>query len=421
MNDSGNKVLVIDPGGCRAALLIVRSLERRNVKTSIMVDEQARSISRFSRWRPESFLGPSPVNDAKGYFAALLKHVKAKRYFAILPVTDPALLPISEHREQLKPSKVVLPSHDSVLTALDKFRTIKLAEEIGIPTPKTFQVKDMDDIVKISKKIRYPVAVKPRRSYAWGENGQAFFLRPFYVNNSVELVSTYEKVAEKSPSPIVQEFVPGSNISVAFLFDHGEPKAVCFIGVKRTIPVRGGNSVLRESIPPVPMLYAFARELLESLCWHGVAEVEFKIDNRDSTPKLMEINPRVWGSMNVAIKSGVDFPYLLYLLAKGESIDPIFKYKIGVKYRWLNADLQNLISTVRGEQRLVNTENRGRFSSILDFVKFYESNMHYDGFALSDPRPFFMDEFISVYDVVERFFLKKVCGIQSQQAAKYLR
>ena len=111
------------------------------------------------------------------------------------------------------------------------------------------------------------------------------------MNNSVELVSTYEKVAEKSPSPIVQEFVPGSNISVAFLFDHGEPKAVCFIGVKRTIPVRGGNSVLRESIPPVPMLYAFARELLESLCWHGVAEVEFKIDNRDSTPKLMEINP----------------------------------------------------------------------------------------------------------------------------------
>ncbi|MHA2060674.1 MAG: carboxylate--amine ligase [Candidatus Sifarchaeia archaeon] len=404
-----NKVLITDPGGCRGALLVVRSLRKRNIETSLLDHMQERNVSRFSRWRPKSIYSPSPINDMKGFITALTRHVSSGRYFTIFPVTDPTLLPISEYRKQLAPYlRFVLPSHESVMTAFDKSKTIKLAQEIGVPIPKTFHVENTSEAINVSEKIRYPAVIKPRQSYTWGKDGQATLYRPFYVNSAPELISTYKEVEQKSPSPLVQEYVPGYNISVAVLFEHGELKAACFIGVKRTIPVRGGNSVLRESIPLDPTLLRYTQELLSGLCWHGVAEVEYRIDSRDLAPKLMEINARIWGSMNVAIESGVDFPYLLYLLATGESIEPVFKYKIGVKYRWLNADVQNLISIIKNKQRLINTENYSKLNAILDFLKFYETNMHYDGFTLSDPMPFFMDEALSIYDVAKRFCSKRI-------------
>jgi predicted ATP-grasp superfamily ATP-dependent carboligase len=123
-----------------------------------------------------------------------------------------------------------------------------------------------------------------------------------------------------------------------------------------------------------------------------VAEVEFKIDSRDSVPKLMEINARCWGSMNLAIESGMDVPYLLYLLATGKPIHQSFNYKIGVKYRWLDGDTQNLLSILKSEQNLINVGPPSRFNSVLQFFKFYEKNIHYDGFAISDPLPFLMNE-----------------------------
>jgi predicted ATP-grasp superfamily ATP-dependent carboligase len=393
LGESQNKVLITDPiDGCRSALLVVRSLGRRNIDTTLMAQENL-VPARFSRWHSQSVCTPSSFDNLEGFVKSLLKNAKTGKYLTIFPLSDSSLLPVSEHREQLSPYlKLVLPSHESVLNTLDKSKTLRIANEEGIPTPETFQAKNIAEVIKISAKIRYPAVIKPKQSYIWNRNGKANFSRPFYVNSASELFSTYEKVDKNFPEPIIQEYVPGHNVSVALLFDHGEPKAGCAIKVKRTMPVTGGNSVLRESISLDPALLRFSSDLLRRLQWHGVAEVEFKIDSRDSTPKLMEINGRFWGSMNVAIESGVDFPYLLYLLAKGEKICPVFKYKVGVKFRWLNGDIENLQSTLRGEPKVVNYEFSSKLKTILRFLKFYGRNMHYDGFSLHDPLPFFLDE-----------------------------
>ena len=59
--------------------------------------------------------------------------------------------------------------------------------------------------------------------------------------------------------------------------------------------------------------------------------VEFKKDVRTGEYKLMEINPRIWGSMPLAIVSGVDFPYLWYKIATDKDIEAIERYNNGVK------------------------------------------------------------------------------------------
>jgi predicted ATP-grasp superfamily ATP-dependent carboligase len=397
-------------------LLIVRSLGKRNIGTTLMDREFMVPVT-FSRWRSESVYCPSSFDNLDGFLTALLGNAKTGRYLTLFPLTDSSLLPISEHRKQLTPYlTLVLPSHESVLKAIDKSNTLRCAQELGIPTPMTFYPRNTDEVIDAASRIQYPAVIKSKRSFAWGRNGKANFSRPFYVNSPSELISTYAEVETNFPAPMIQEYVPGNNISVALLFDRGEPKAACSISVKRTLPVTGGSSVLRESIPPDRTLLRYASNLLRRLNWHGVAEVEFKIDSRDSTPKLMEINGRFWGSMNVAIESGVDFPYLLFLLAKGEKICPIFKYKTGVKFRWLNADSENLRLTLKGEPKLINTEPPNKVEAVLRFLKFYEKDMHYDGFTLSDPLPFFIEEVLHLYENAKN--IKRRFGLLAQHATK---
>jgi predicted ATP-grasp superfamily ATP-dependent carboligase len=390
--DIHNSVLITDPGGTQGALSIVRSLGRRNVATTLLTQERL-VPALFSRWHSERVYCPSSLDNLEGFMTNLLRIARSGKYITVFPMGDNSLLPISEHRDQLAPYlKLALPSHESVVKALDKSQTLKAAEEIGIPTPKTFCPRNLTEAKDISTKIQYPAVIKPRWSCVWERNGKALYSRPYYVNSASDLLSTYAKVDKNFPAPLIQEYVPGYNISVGLLFDRGEPKATCFIRVYRTIPITGGTGVLRESVAPDPTLLRYSSDLLKRLHWYGVAEVEFRVDSRDLTPKLMEVNARFWGSMNVAIQSGVDFPYLLYLLAIGKQVRPVFNYRIGVKYRWLDGDEQNLRTILKGKQRLINLEPPNKLNAVLCFLKFYEKNIHYDGFTVSDPLPFFMNE-----------------------------
>jgi hypothetical protein len=106
-------------------------------------------------------------------------------------------------------------------------------------------------------------------------------------------------------------------------------------------------SVLRESIAPPEKALDAGRRLLEALEWSGVAMVEFKLDKHDKRPKLMKINARFWGSLQLAIFAGMDFPYLLFALAKGERISPSNSCRVGVESGWELGDLDHLFIRLR--------------------------------------------------------------------------
>jgi len=83
----------------------------------------------------------------------------------------------------------------------------------------------------------------------------------------------------------------------------------------------------------------YGLKILKSLHWHGVAMVEFKKDLHDNQFKLMEINPRFWGSLDLPIASGVDFPYLLYKMSIEGDVKPKISYRKGLRYAWFPLDL----------------------------------------------------------------------------------
>jgi len=193
--------------------------------------------------------------------------------------------------------------------ASDKYRTMELAKKLGIKIPKTF---DENETIG-----NFPVVIKGLK-----ESG-----RIRYVNSFKELPKF------KTDDSIVQEYIPGEGYGFFALFNKGGVRATFMHKRVREYPITGGLSTVAESIYD-PKLKVLGLKLLESLNWHGVAMVEFKKDFRDGEFKLMEINPKFWGSLDLAIASGVDFPYLAVKMAEDGDVEPVFEYKTGIKFRW---------------------------------------------------------------------------------------
>jgi predicted ATP-grasp superfamily ATP-dependent carboligase len=189
---------------------------------------------------------------------------------------------------------------------------------------------------------------------------------------------------------MIQEYISGQAEGVFALCDHGKPIVFFAHRRLRERPPTGGVSVLSESIEPNPEAQKMARAILEHVGWHGVAMVEFKV-SAEGTPYLMEVNGRFWGSLQLAIDAGVDFPWLLYQMAIGKNPGKVKPYITGIKCRWLLGDLVSLWKV------LINSGPRprplpfGKVESIVQFLNFNEKASRYEVNRWGDLKPFWLE------------------------------
>lgn len=117
--------------------------------------------------------------------------------------------------------------------------------------------------------------------------------------------------------------------------------------------------------------------------------VEYKMDVRDGKPKLMEINARYWGSLQLAIAAGVDFPLLHYRFAQGEDPPAQLNYRTGVRCRWLLGDLDALVTRLRvpEEKRCLLRDTGSRLRACVEFLRFRGRDLHYDVLSADDSQP----------------------------------
>jgi predicted ATP-grasp superfamily ATP-dependent carboligase len=159
----------------------------------------------------------------------------------------------------------------------------------------------------------------------------------------------------------------------------------------REKPPSGGVSVLRESIPLEKVLVDPALRLLQHVRWHGVAMVEFKVDRATNMPILMEINGRFWGSLQLAIDAGMNFPWLLFQLAAGQAVvPPDHGYRCGIKSRWLLGDLDHLLIRLRKPDAALNLPpgSPSKWQCVRDFAKCFNRDTFYEIEKLGDMHPF---------------------------------
>ncbi len=362
------RVLVTD-GHFRKTLAVVRSLGRKGVQVTVG-ERTYLNTSFFSKYCTRRLVYPSPRRFPNRFIETVLEELKKNSYDCLFPMEEETLLLLARyHPEISRLTYLLIPDLKKIEFVRDKGNLIKFAEGNGIPVPKTYYDLSSYPLPWEEEQIGGYV-IKPRISS--GSFGIV------YVKRKEDLLSSYQEVHRRYPFPLIQEWIPdgGGTFGLSALFDESSNVKAAFVHKKlRMFPIQGGPSTLREGVEH-PQIMELGLSLLKLLNWVGVAMMEFKVDPRDGIPKLMELNPRFWGSLQLAIVSGVDFPSLILKMAKKERFDPVIHYELGKRCRWLLlGDVQHFLG------------NPQRFRLHPSFFQFFDPNTSDDIISKDDPLP----------------------------------
>jgi predicted ATP-grasp superfamily ATP-dependent carboligase len=189
---------------------------------------------------------------------------------------------------------------------------------------------------------------------------------------------------------LLQQRVIGPGVGVFLLLWDGDLVATFAHRRLREKPPSGGVSVYRESIRVDQSLIDRSRRLLDSFGWRGVAMIEYKLDEASGVPVIMEINGRFWGSLQLAIDAGVDFPSLLVARALGQKVYGPASYKVGIRSRWEWGGVDYLVARLRRSDAELSLPagGPGRIRSVLSALLPWLPGDRLEVLRLGDPRPF---------------------------------
>lgn len=389
--------LVLD-GHLPSALACVRSLGKQGIRV-VCGAERKSALALHSKFISEAWVYPSPLEDVEVYVQAVTDKLSTMGDCPVIfCMSDNTLLPLAQHRDQIEAvGRLVLSETKDFNAAFDKALTLKLAGRLGVPTPRTFFIESQEALESALGQLAYPCIIKPRQSCLWVA-GKGMRGKTEIADNREQAREIAERVKSKTNVwPLLQERLTGQEFGIFGLWQDGQWQVKFAHKRLRSLDPMGGASCLRQSIAMPSDMAGYAEKLMAELKWQGPAMVEFKSDKPDGMPKLMEINGRFWGSLALAIASGVDFPYLAYLQACGQMIEPVVQYKVPVTARSFLADCANLINvlyhpftsppTIGGDARARRGRGWYRLRALRSFVFTNQPNLVYDVESWGDLKP----------------------------------
>jgi predicted ATP-grasp superfamily ATP-dependent carboligase len=385
--------ILITDGEQRAALAVVRSLGRAGHRVIVTANEP-RSLAGSSRFAAARETVPDPLAEPGSYARRIAELVARWKVEVLLPITDASLMAILAAPGGW--NGIALPFADLVRArqASDKALLTSLAPTVGIAVPEQLKLGSPAERATLDvERLKFPIVLKPSRSVATDSAGRQFKLGVLHAAAPEELERALDRIPEAGYPVLLQQRIVGPGVGIFLLVWKGETIAVFSHRRIREKPPAGGVSVYRESIAADPALVARSRALLDLLQWEGVAMIEYKLDGNDGTPYLMEINGRFWGSLQLAIDAGVDFPALLVDLALGKKVVTTTRYRTGVRSRWWWGDVDHLLARLRrSDARLALPPGApGRFATLARFAVLWRPGDRNEIFRWNDPRPFFRE------------------------------
>ena len=343
----------------RAGLAIARALGRQGLRVAVAARD-GRASGMRTRYASGRFTLPRPERDFAAYADAIVRAVHDHPVGAILPSIDSSVLALHRRRVELGPHAApAIGSAEAIATAISKPRTLELAGRLGIPAPRSLAAPTQDDVEAAVRELGFPAVVKPDESWRdEGEGGER--LSPALVTGPAGLAE-----ARRLAPALVQELAPGLRETIKLFRVDGRVVARFAMRVDRAWPPLGGSSVMRESVEPPRDALERAERLVDAIGLDGYSEVEFR-RSREGEPLLMEVNPRLSQSVELALRAGVDFARMQLEWARGGRVEPVERYRTGVRLGWL-----------AGDARL------GR-AGLRDYVR---RGTVVEGLALDDPLP----------------------------------
>jgi predicted ATP-grasp superfamily ATP-dependent carboligase len=370
-----------------SALAVIGSLARHGWDV-VAADDDRFAPGLYSRHVRERIVYPPPRRAPDRFVAALADAVRERRIDVVVPVTDDVIAPLVAANGALGGCAVALPPREALAAVTDKRETLALADRLDIPTPRTCVVETAAEALERAPTLGWPVVLKPERSKRY-HPGQP--LESFAVTYAEDAAALGERMSrfEGHGAVLMQQYCPGEGHGVAILAHEGRPLAAFQHRRLREYPLTGGTSTYRESVALDPVLYAYAARLLGTLAWTGPALVEFKVGPGGA--RLMEVNGRVWGSLPLAVKSGVDFPaHWLELYRSGPPPvdDPVrAEYALGVRSRDFGLELAWIASVLLGRRRYRFEPRPPRLTALAVACRLLTAAGGHDVISRDDPIP----------------------------------
>jgi predicted ATP-grasp superfamily ATP-dependent carboligase len=380
MRDVKGRVIVTY-GRSLMALTAAHSLGSRGIEI-IGCDDVDMTVVRFSKYVSDYFLHAPYQKDVEQYLDDLEKQIiKHKpdddRPYILMPMFRDAKI-LSEYKDRFRDHITVsVPDYETISRITPKDVFAETCAELGLSIPYTYHPEDESDLENYKEKIDFPLLIKTPD----GAGGRGIDK----VNNYEELVRLFVKnKKEYGVSPLLQQMVEGRDYCLTAICNHGQIEASMAYKNVYQFPRDTGAGIMRETIDDKPFIET-ADKLLGALKWHGLAQLDFRWNGKESDPPyLIEANPRYWAGLFHSVESGIDYPWLLYQLMAFGKITDKTPVKIGTKTKvqglWAISAIQDVIDSGIDLEGLKNTWKeiwdknsdeswRNRFSSLADSMK----------------------------------------------------
>lgn len=378
------RLLIMD-GNERSALAAARSLVAAGHE--VYAASPGRwSLAGASRGVHACRVAADPLSHPRAYAWEVGRLAGAAAIDLALPVTDASVEALLEHRGAL-PSRLglPLPALDAYRRASNKAAMLELASAAGLAVPDTVLLATRAQATRLPPADFFPAVVKPHRSVVPTARGRRK-AGAAYVADAASCGAVLAALPDGAFPVLLQRRVRGPGEGLFLLRWDGCVVAAFAHRRLREKPPEGGVSVYRESIALPQQLLTAGTKLLDLLDWQGVAMVECKRDLETGQYVFMEVNGRLWGSLQLAIDAGVDFPALLVRCAQGARPAPAPAYRVGVRSRWFWGDVDHLYLRMRNGAGL-----RGRITAARDFVRMRPGRDREEVLRWRDPAPFLLE------------------------------
>ena len=329
-NYCGKRVLLVE-GGSQQVLPLIRAF--RNLQCDVTVYCGSKlDVGYASRYTSHRILNCfdryKPDETCRGISSAITEG----SFDLVIPMSDFAAGILADHKTELSNFAYICVNDYPVFNlAKDKLQTMRICMEEDIPCPKTAMIEELSEFK--TEDWHFPLVIKPRIGY--GANG-------FYVvKDEQELKHVFPAIQKKFGLPLIQEYIPQTSHQYQaemFMDKDGNCKSFVLMDKLRWYPLNGGPSTINVTVKD-EKIKKDCICLLKKMHWRGYASFDLIRDPRDGKAKILEINPRINGTVKICFFAGVNMALQHLQDAFGDHVDEYMDYPEGLYLRYIHKDI----------------------------------------------------------------------------------